>query len=151
MNIEELPEELRRLEEVLANGELFTRQEAETMRKGFSANFTRQGSPDSPWPPRKNPKDGGRSKWPGHPLLIDLGDLYGATAQTDMGHIERVAPRSLDIGVDGTKIKYAFAQNYGYAPRNLPPREFLVVEEAVLRAIDNSVADRLLAQLLEEV
>lgn len=110
------------------------------IQKGIGDNFARQGSPDSAWPQRKNHGqrgDGGRSGYVGHPLLIDLGDLFlAATSGT-----ADVRPRELDVHLDQGVEEYARVHNEGLGRQE--QREFAVIDDARAEAIDELIMDGL--------
>jgi hypothetical protein len=144
--IEEFGAEMRFVLGVLTTGEAFTRDTTVLMRKGFSDNFTRQGTDEAPWPPRRR-RTRGRSGNPNRPLLIDLGDLYEGVAETGRGHVDKLAPRDVGSGVD----PYAFERPYPLflqeGTQFMEPRPFIALGEERLTEIDGQVADTVLAQL----
>lgn len=144
---DQLQQEADYLWQQFTTAPVFDEKSPAVIRKAFGDNFARGGTTERQWPPRKDPQAGGRSGWPGHPLLIDLGDLFGAIAERDRGHVEDVQPRAMLVGIDGGEIEYAAAQNFGYPPRNLPAREFVFVSEERLEELDELVADMLLESI----
>lgn len=124
---------------------------AQLADQAFGANFAAQAGPQSgPWPARKADGSGQIGEQDaGHPLLIKSGDLFLAvTSPFGRGHIEDVGNRSAEIGVDPSEIPYAMAQNYGYAPRNLPAREFEDIDDETADLCTEIIADAMLAELL---
>ena len=67
------------------------------------------------WPPRVDDLS--------HPLLILSGRLLAA-ATGGSGHVFRVQPSQLEVGVDDSII-YALTQQHGDPSRNIPPRTFV--------------------------
>lgn len=96
---------------------------------GVGDNFAAmKDSQGSPWPPRKDNAP--------HPLLRLTTAMYGAATEPGAaGHISQATADALKTGIDINVIRYARAQNKGYAPRNLPPREFMYVEDAVVEKV----------------
>lgn len=96
---------------------------------GVGDNFAAmKGSDGSPWPPRKDSSE--------HPLLRLTRAMYGAATEPGAaGHISASSAEALKTGIDIEAIKYARAQNKGYAPRNLPPREFMYVGDETVEKI----------------
>lgn len=94
---------------------------------GFDQNFHRaEDSSGVPWPPRKDKKP--------HPLLVLSGALIESARDTGgAGNIHQVSGRLATLGIDGSVIPYAAAQNYGYEPRNLPAREYLYAAEDTIQ------------------
>lgn len=95
---------------------------AQELNQGFAQNFaSKTDFAGNPWPPRKIAGDG-------HPLLIDEGDLLLAAASPgNSAHIEEIGDDELLIGAARTvagKPKAAALQ-FGYPPRNLPPRPYI--------------------------
>lgn len=124
---------------------------AQLADKAFGANFAAQAGPNSgPWPARKHDgsgKIGDADK--GHPLEIKSGALFLAvTSPFGRGHIENIGPRSAELGVDPDAVPYAAAQNYGFAARNLPQREFEDVDDATADQCAEIMADAMLDELL---
>jgi phage gpG-like protein len=84
--------------------------------EGQMDNFANAQQPDgTPWPLRRNHGDplldGGRSGVPGHPLLIDTGELVNSIAdQSNSNHVETVLDR---LFATGTNIPYAAEHEYG--------------------------------------
>ena len=99
------------------------------MLVGVGDNFlAMQASDGSPWAPRKDAKT--------HPLLKLTSAMYGAaTSPGAAGHISAASADQLKFGIDVGAIKYARAQNKGYLPRNLPPREYMYVSDQVLSQV----------------
>lgn len=96
---------------------------------GVGDNFAAmKDSQGAPWPPRKDNLT--------HPLLRLTTAMYGAATQPGAaGHISAASAEALKTGIDISAIRYARAQNKGYAPRNLPPREFMYVGDQVVEKI----------------
>lgn len=67
-----------------------------------------------------------------------------ATSEYGSGHVESHGAREGEYGVDGSAIPYAAAQNFGYAPRNLPQREFLDVADDKADECMETLADGLM-------
>ena len=64
---------------------------------------------------------------PGMPLLVFDGDLRSSVTEKGAGGgIIELKPDTLTFG---TKLDHAAAHQYGYPPRNLPARPFLVVPD----------------------
>ncbi len=103
------------------------------IRQFTEERFDTATSPDgAAWPVRKFfPGDDG------HPLLVDTGALAAAAIGQGTGAMEQLSRRELMVGIDGSVIEYAAAQNYGYPPNNLPQREFFGIDE------DDEVVDQL--------
>lgn len=123
---------------------------AQICDQDFARNFAAQAGPESgPWAPRKKQGSGKiGEKGQGHPLLIKTGELFlAATSPFGRGHIEDVGYRNVQIGVDLSEVPYARAQNYGYAPRNLPAREFMDVTGKTADDCADVLADWLEADL----
>lgn len=109
---------------------------------GVGDNFAATRSSDgSPWAPRKDSKP--------HPLLRLAYAMYGAAVNTvGGGHISKITKDSLVTGIDVNVIKYARAQNLGYAPRNLPAREFMYISEDVLGNVGAVIWEEAYNQLM---
>lgn len=119
----------------------------EQVRKGVSANFTRGGNAETQWPPRKHhghpTKDKGRSGYAGHPLLIDMGDLYeAATADGGAGHVKEIEGRRMASGVNLDTIPYAAVHNFG-GGNNIPQREYMLIDEKFVDACEDIVTEAL--------
>ncbi len=119
------------------------------VRAGISDNFTRGGSPEGAWPRRKHhghpTRDRGRSGYPGHPLLIDLGGLFlAATQDGGGGHVRRIANNELETGIEGGSgdddpFVRGMAHNFGTS--SLPRREFMVLGDDRIEQIDALILD----------
>lgn len=109
---------------------------------GIGDNFAATRSSDgSPWPARKDNKP--------HPLLRLTYAMFGAAVNTaGGGHISKITKDSLVTGIDIGVIKYARAQNLGYAPRNLPAREFMYITEDVIGQVGTALWDEAYSQLV---
>lgn len=113
--------------------------------KDIGRNFAAAAGPHSgAWPARK--RDGkGQKRGEGHPLLIKTGALFqAATSPFGKGHVQEVFPRGAEIGIDPAAVPYAAAQNYGFADRNLPQREFEDVSDATMDVMAELVADQVI-------
>ncbi len=99
-------------------------------RASFLENFEQESSPDGvKWPPlkrqRRRKRDKrGRRRGGTQKLLQDSGLLKASSTASGADAILDIQPLSLETG---TALVYAAAQNYGYAPRNLPARQFIGV------------------------
>ena len=107
--------------------------------EGEAENFSRQvDSQGNPWLPRKDNKK--------HPLLRLTYAMYAAAAtHGGKGQIEQIGPRESTLGISKSTIPYVLAQNFGYAPRNLPAREFYYIsdqtEEKLNEYLDRQIAE----------
>lgn len=137
---EQLREHLRDAEQTLQTGDLsdVLRIVRVDVLQGVRDNFTSSVSPEGQvWPERKHIGDG-------HPLLIDTGAMMQAATGGGLGHISRVEPRTMELGVDGSVIPYAAIHNYGTT--KMPQREFMGAQEPILEIIDNKLADAILVE-----
>lgn len=88
-------------------------------------NFERSQTPDGQaWPPRKDDLT--------HPLLQLSLALFNAATDQGPGSIQQNNGRSLNMGIDLAVIPYARAQDMGFAPNNLPARNYYGAREATL-------------------
>jgi len=96
---------------------------------GVGDNFAAmKGADGAPWPPRKDNAE--------HPLLRLTRAMYGAATEPGAaGHISAASAEALKTGIDIGAIRYARAQNLGYAPHNLPPREFMYASDEIVGKI----------------
>jgi len=123
---------------------------AQIADKEFGRNFAAAAGPHSgPWPARKR-NGKGLKRGEGHPLEIKSGDEFlAASSPFGRGHEQEVFPRGAEIGIDPAVIPYAAAQNYGFAERNLPQREFFDVSDAAMDQMAEIIADAVLDQIAE--
>ena len=109
------------------------------IRQETEERFDTETSPEGvPWKPRKIIGDG-------HPLLVETGAMAAAAIGQGTGAIEQLQNRELMVGIDGSVIEYAAAQNYGYPKNNLPQREYFGIDE------DGELADQLEEMLTDYV
>lgn len=111
----------------------------ELIRLGVADNFQRQADGEgNAWPERKVLGDG-------HPILAETGRLWGAATGRSEGAVGRIEPRTLEAGVDpqvkSGGIPGAAAHQFGFPPRNLPARPWLVPPEETLDACQEVLAD----------
>jgi phage gpG-like protein len=134
----DFPEEMARIADLLAQGPYtpFLEGTAKPIaRQAIRDNFTSSATPDNAnWPPRKIAGDG-------HPLLMESGAMLQAATGGGAGAIAEAGTHDLTLGVDGGTVPYAAAQNYGYAPRNLPAREYLGMDDESIDACAEELAD----------
>lgn len=138
--------ELSRIGDAVASASLVQplRECDRITKQGIRDNFTSSASPDNEnWAPRK-PRRGDD----GHPLLMDRGPLIQAATGGGSGHISRINPRDLGVGVDLDVIPYARAHNYGYAANNLPQREFLGLRPERVDECEEVIGDYVLAEVI---
>jgi len=90
------------------------------------------------WPPRKDPV-------PTHPLLILLGDLKEAATGGDVDRIED--GHVLVFGVSTGTIVYAGVQNFGWPERNIKPRPYMGISEAIVDQCADVIVDQKVAEL----
>jgi phage gpG-like protein len=121
----------------LENGDAtdLLRDTRQVIWQGQSANFTNASSPTGePWPLRKYHGhailDNGRGGIPGHPLLIDTGDLYQSLIGGEH-HTESMQGRTVETG---TKLFYAEYHEFG---DGVPQRAFIGIGEEFLANIEN--------------
>jgi phage gpG-like protein len=62
-----------------------------------------------------------------HQLLWETGTLIQSLALNGPGNVFEVKGDSVTTG---TNVAYAAAQNYGYAPHDLPARPFMFIDDA---------------------
>lgn len=120
MTVEELGPHLAKAAEFIASGDL--REPLVECRgvllQDVRDNFTSSADPKGgSWPARKEPGDG-------HPLLMDQGPLVQAATGGGPGSITRIAPRSLECGVDKDVIAYA-GHDHGFPEKNIPARPYM--------------------------
>lgn len=94
---------------------------------------------------KRNFAEGGRPKWAnkkdGSPsYLFKTGKLFGSIVSGYTKGAEAWA------GIENTaSVPYAFAQNFGYAPRNLVARQFVMFqkedEEYIVEKLDNAIVE----------
>ncbi len=112
------------------------------VHQAHAANFTNAAdSSGSAWQLRKyhgDPlKDLGRSGYPGHPLLIDLGVLFqSVTSEFGQDHIGETLDRAFSTGTD---LPYAAYHEYG--TDKLPQRSFIGVSDGSLDQMQGMVSD----------
>ncbi len=94
------------------------------VRDSIKLNFDSGGRPVK-WPPRKDNLP--------HPLLNKSGKLMNSFYVTLISNGVAV----------GTKVKYQAAQNYGFPPRNIPARKFLMVQPDDMLKIDNIITNHI--------
>jgi phage gpG-like protein len=94
------------------------------VRDSIKLNFDSGGRPVK-WPPRKDDLP--------HPLLIKSGTLK------DSFYVEPI----LNGVAIGNKVKYQAVQNFGYPPRNIPARKFLMVQPDDILKIDNIITNHI--------
>lgn len=113
----------------------------EAVKHSTADSFDTATSPDgTSWPPRKEPT----GDWP---LLVKSGALAAAASGEGEGHVAEIGDREMSTGVQSDVIQYAAAQNYGYPPNNLPPREYLGADEPALDECGEAIADAGLAAI----
>jgi phage gpG-like protein len=137
--ISELPAEMARLKDRLANASLADtlRDCLPALRAGFRENFNRAAGPGgAAWPPRKDTKP--------HPLLNESGALIGAT-QGGAGGVTQIEDRQLAVSIDRSVrlggIPGAAVHQFGYPPRNIPPRPYYYASEETLDQLTDQFAD----------
>lgn len=107
-----------------------------------AANFTMaQSGAGEQWPLRKyhgHPiKDKGRSGYPGHPLLIDTGDLYlSVTSTSGPDHVGEILDRAFTSGTD---LPYAGFMEFG--TDKIPARPFIGIGEEPVAAMADKVSE----------
>lgn len=88
--------------------------------------------------------DRGRSGVPGHPLLIDLGNLSSSVLdRSHANHVEQILDRAFETG---TSIEYAAEHEYGVGQTK---RSFISVDESHLDKMGEAIADWGLSLLAE--
>lgn len=137
---EQLTDQIQRSEQVLATADLssFLHDVArplvlQSVRDHFNSSVSPGGQQ---WTPRKEIGDG-------HPLLMESGALLQAATGGGPGHISRIAPREMAVGVEPS-IEYAAIHNYGGVTRPMPQREYMGADDATEEAIGEELADFLL-------
>ena len=104
----------------------------QSIRDNFTSSVTPHGSP---WPPRKIKGDG-------HPLEIESGKMLQAATGGGPGHIHTIeGGTDLVVGVSLAVVVYARAQALGYKPRNLPPRNYLGLNQRGEERCDQILGD----------
>ena len=112
-------------------------------RKCFANNFMKGGNQKDTWPPRKDPLLT-------HPLLMLSLAMFNATTQVSApGSATINTGRYVDISVDLNVVPYARAQNYGYPPRNLPMRKFMVLDDETKVEIRKILSKRTAELIIE--
>lgn len=108
-------------------------------------NFDEGHSPDGTiWAPLKGPRSHGRG---GTKPLVDRGILMASTTAAEGGGRGSVNVLLPDQLIFGTNLEYAAVHNYGFAPRNIPQRQFAGINDRTLEKIDNIFGDFLESQL----
>jgi phage gpG-like protein len=96
--------------------------------------ITSGGNGWAPWSTNYKPKRV-------HQMLWDTGTLLRSLSIGDEHNIFRTDGD--DSIVVGSNVKYAAAQNYGYSPRNLPARPYLVLNAQVEEVAKKAFAAQL--------
>ncbi|MCF8012418.1 MAG: phage virion morphogenesis protein [Clostridiales bacterium] len=89
---------------------------SELMRSSVLQNFREGGRPEKWKPSIRAQKTGGQT-------LVDTGRLRGSIYAKANNNSAKV----------GTNVIYAAAHNFGYPPRNLPQRKFLMFQDEDLK------------------
>jgi len=75
------------------------------------------------------------------PILTLTGRLRGSLNQSrNSDAVREIEPQKMKYG---TKVEYAAAHQYGYAPNNLPPRPYMRIGESQKRMLRSGVANAL--------
>ena len=113
---------------------------ARVINQSTRDNFNSSADPDGgSWPPRKHIGDG-------HPLLMDTGKLLQAATGGGSGHIERMEPNGIVVGVDGATVPYAGIHNDGMGGR-MPQREYLGLDEEGQNVTEDILIDFLMSEV----
>ena len=155
--VEDLRTELGRMADRIENAGLadVLRDCAEPLRRGFGENFeAAEDQGGASWPPRKldplHPGSQERGSNPlapprTHPLLRETGALWAAATGHGAGAVERAEDRVLEVGIDKSVqlggIPGAAVHNFGYAPFQIPAREYLYASDDTLDECQEIVAD----------
>lgn len=141
IDVEDLDRHFADIGAALADGDLESTlrdQVRPIMLQSVRDNFNSSTDADgNAWPARKIIGDG-------HPLLIDRGDLMQAATGGGSGHVTEADARSISIGVEkvpGSSLMGAAVHQFGYPPKNIPPRPYLEVRDEALDKIDEIIAD----------
>lgn len=112
------------------------------IKREVQGNFMRSATPDgTPWPPLKRPRTRPKlhrsvmSRRSGiQRPLIDTGALMN-------GINYETTENSVRVATSAQTRAYAAAQNFGYAPRNLPARTYMGIGERTLKEIIRQIQE----------
>lgn len=112
------------------------------VREAQASNFaTAQSGSGQQWPLRKyhgHPTlDKGRSGIPGHPLLIDTGDLYlSVTSPSGPDHVGEIIDKAFTSGTD---LPYAGFMEFG--TNKIPARPFIGIDKKTVDNMQEKVSE----------